>query len=759
MKIFISLYFLSLIFIQSLYAQNSNGLIRGIIKNAETNELLAGANVSVSGKQVGDATDKNGLYEISLPKGIYTLTFEYIGYQSLEIKNLELDANELKDLNVYLIQEAMEYGKAIEVIGDKELSKQAVGSAINISSMEIEGRAGSLEDATRTLQTMPGVITQTDFSGKMYVRGGRTQDNVVLVDRIFVYEPYHLGGLSSIFNPDLINDIEFYAGGFPAKYGQAMSAVIEVNNRYGRRGNLQGSFSSSFISTRLLAEGSLPGEKGSFLLSGRINYYDKIMDLLKIPSTYFRPHFQDYQVKLFYPLNKNHLFEVNTLISGDGYKMDIDKENDFLDIPNESDKVRQQQNLNVYSFDWKWILTESIFSHTNIAYIYNSFENRFSQPTTNWIKFDVDNYDIRNEITFLNFPHHKIETGLYFHVPVVDYTISFPRSYWNLIYHTNHNSNVRLSDDSTLVSTNYKIDYHYMGFSIQDEWEIIANKLKSNYGFRLEYLNVTKEVILNPRLSMVYYLYPYLSLKFATGMYSQYSRDPLVFDPIEGNLNIQAPYAIHYIGGIENEFSDGYLFRIESYYKDFRKLITSTFENGYQNSGSGYSYGFDFFLQKEMGYNWDGWLTYSYSVSKRRDYASQNLYFPIQDQKHTLSLVGNYKLSDTWKAGIKWLFSTGKPFTSIDYVNQTVDPYTGEVLYFPVEGKFNNKRFPNYSCLDIRIEKKFKWLGLEFDSYLEIINVFNSKNVYDYQYNQDYSDRKTTYQLPLIPVLGLATDF
>ena len=105
------------------------------------------------------------------------------------------------------------------------------------------------------------------------------------------------------------------------------------------------------------------------------------------------------------------------------------------------------------------------------------------------------------------------------------------------------------------------------------------------------------------------------------------------------------------------------------------------------------------------------------------------------------------------------MFSTGKPFTSIDYVNQTKDPQTGEVLYLPVEGRINNKRFPNYSRLDIRIEKKFEWLGLEFDSYLEIINVFNSKNVYDYQYNQDYSDRETTYQLPLIPVLGLSTDF
>jgi hypothetical protein len=750
---------LSIIIIQGLIAQNSNGLIRGIIKNAETNELLAGANVSVNGKKLGDAADKNGLYEISLPKGIYTLKFEYIGYQTLEIINIELSANERKDLNVYLIQEAMEYGKTIEVVGNKALSKEAVGSAMNIPSMEIEGRAGSLEDATRTLQTLPGVIAQTDFSGKMYVRGGRTQENVVLVDRIYVYEPYHLGGLSSIFNPDLVDDIEFYTGGFPAKYGQAMSAVIEVYNRYGRRGKIQGIVSSSFISTRLLAEGSLPGEKGSLLISGRINYYDKIMDLLDIPSTYFRPYFHDYQLKLFYPLNKYHLFEINSLISGDGYKMDIDKENDFLDVPSESDKVRQQQNLNIYSVDWKWILSEKTFSHTNLAYTYNSFENCFSQPTTNWIKFSVDNYDFRNEITFLSFSHHKIETGFYLHIPVVDYTISFPRSYWNLIYHTNQNSNVRLSDDSTLVSTKYKIDYLYMGFSIQDEWEIIANKLKSNYGFRLEYLNMTKEFLINPRLNMVYYLYQHLSLKLATGIYSQYSRDPLVFDPIEGNLNIRAPYAIHYIGGIENEFADGFLFRIESYYKNFKNLITSTVENGYQNSGSGFSYGIDFFLQKKTGSRWDGWLTYSFGVSKRRDVASQKLYFPIQDQRHTISLVGNLILSDTWKSGIKWMFSTGKPYTSIDDVHQITDTQTGGIIYLPIEVNINNKRFPNYSRIDIRIEKKFNWLGLEFDSYLEIINLFNSKNVYDYQYNQDYSDRQATYQLPLLPVLGLSTKF
>lgn len=759
MKILILLYCICVIFIQGLCAQKTKCLIKGVIKNAETNESLAGTNISVIGTHFGDAADEYGNYELVLEPGTYSLKFEMIGFQSREIKNIELKEGQNQNLNIYLIQEAMEYGETIEVIGERSLSKEPVGSAMNISRLQVEGRVGAFEDATRTLQTMPGVVTPTDFSGKMFVRGGRTQENVVMVDRIYVYEAYHLGGLSSIFNPDLIDNIEFYAGGFPARYGQAMSAIIEVYNRYGRRGEIQGSFSSSFVSLKMLVEGGLSGDRGSYLVSARVNYYDKIMDLLNLPSTYFRPHFYDYQIKLFYPLNKYHLFEVNTLFSGDGYKLDIDKENEFFDVPSGSDKMCQQQNMSILSMDWKWVLSNHIFSHTNVAYINNYFDSRMTHPTSHWINFDVDNLDLRNEITFLSFPHHKIETGIYLHAPFVNYTISFPRSYWNMVYHTNQNSSIRISDDSTKISTTYKVDYAYLGFSIQDEWEIVPSKLKTNFGFRVEYLNVTEELLFNPRLSLAYKIYPTLTLKFATGIYSQYSRDPLVFDPNEGNLNIKSPYAIHYIAGIEKEFADEVLFRVEAYYKNFNQLIVTNHDYEYQNSGSGFSYGFDVFLQKKLNKNWDGWLTYSYGISKRRDYKEMPLYYPIQDQRHTVSLVGNVNLPDQWKAGIKWLYNTGKPFTAIDRTENIVDPNTGDQITIPIEGPISGERFPGYSRVDLRIEKKFTWLGLKFDSYLEIINIFNTENVFDYQYNKDYSKRQASYQLPRLPVLGLNLNF
>ncbi|MCK5033621.1 MAG: carboxypeptidase-like regulatory domain-containing protein, partial [Calditrichia bacterium] len=151
-NIFLALFIL-FIFIPA--ESRSKSVIKGIVKNAETKDLLAGANISVVGTKLGDAADKDGLYEINLPPGAYALKFEVIGYQTVEIKNIILAENETKELNIYLIQEAMEYGKTIEIVGEKELSKEAVGSAFNISSLKLEGRAGSLEDATRTLQTLP----------------------------------------------------------------------------------------------------------------------------------------------------------------------------------------------------------------------------------------------------------------------------------------------------------------------------------------------------------------------------------------------------------------------------------------------------------------------------------------------------------------------------------------------------------------------------------------------------------------------------
>lgn len=737
-----------------LYTQDTSARISGSIRDAETDDPLPGVNVLVMGTQLGAASDAGGRFAVELAAGVYTLRFEMLGYRAYQIDNINLEKGAKQVFNIYLIQQAVEYGQAVEVVAERELSSQPLGSALEIRSSDIEGRAGALEDVARTIQTLPGVVSEGDFSGKMYVRGGRVDENLVLLDRIYVYEPYHLNGLVSIFNPDLINDIEFYAGGFPARYGQAMSAVIEVYNRYGRRGPLQGIVSTSFITSAALLEGALPGPRGSFLISARVNYYDKIMDWLGLSEDYFRPSFYDYQIKLFYPLNRKHLFEANGLFSGDKLRWNVNREDEFIDLPQSSSKFTRNQSLDIASVDWKWVLSDKVFSHTNAAYTHQLFDARYLYPTTHWIYFNVGNYDLRSEFTIMPFPHHKIESGLYLHVVDADYTLSFPKVYWDLLYTSNKNSGVRLSDDSTLVSADYRSVYTYAGYFLQDQWEIVPGKLVSNLGARLEYLNVSRQFVFNPRASFVYHFNHRTLIKAAWGWYSQFSRDPLVFDPNAGNRETRAPLAEHYIVGMERRFQRNYLARLELYFKNLNDLIIADPVKNYSNSGSGYSYGADFFFQKKVSGKWDGWLTYSYGVSRRKDHPSEPFYYPLQDQRHTLSIVANYQPARRWNIGLKWLFNSGKPYTPIERVEYLPGPSGGGIIIYPVEGAVNSERFPVYSRVDLRVEKNLELFGNPLQLYLEVINVLNRKNVYDYNYNRDYSEIKATYQLPVLPVLG-----
>ncbi len=748
----------TLLAVPRLNAQTVESRISGSIRDAETSEPLPGVNVLVLGTREGAASESNGRFEVRIPEGVYTLRFEMLGYRPYQVDNLRLEKGANRVLNVFLIQQALEYGRAVDVVGERELSREPSGSVMEIRSEEVRGRAGALEDVTRTLQTLPGVAAEGDFSGKMYVRGGRVDENLVLLDRIYIYEPYHLNGLVSIFNPELIKDIEFYAGGFPAKYGQAMSAVIEVYNRYGQRGPLRGSAGISFITSDALLEGALPGSRGSFLFSVRVNYYDRLMDWLKLPETYFRPGFYDYQLKLFYPLNRKHLFEINGLFSGDQLKWSVDSEDEFIDLPTVSGKFVRKQTLGIGNLDWKWILSDKTFVHTNAAYTYNYFDARYLYPTTHWIHFEVDNYDIRSEFTFIPFPHHKIESGLYLHWVDADYTLSFPKAYWDLLYTTNSNTSVRLSNDSTLVSADYRSVYKYAGCYLQDQWEVVPGKLISNLGMRFEYLNVTGQLVINPRLALVYHLDAQTLLKSAWGWFSQFSRDPLVFDPAVGNRRARAPLAEHYILGLERRFRKNYLIRVEGYYKKLSDLITTDPQINYDNDGSGFSWGADAFFQKKVSGSWSGWLSYSYSVSRRKDHPAEPYYYPLQDQRHTLSLVANYQPRARWNIGLKWQFNTGKPYTPIEQVIYLPDS-TGNAIPLPLEGAVNSARFPAYSRIDFRIDRQLRIWGNPAEIYLEVINLLNRNNVYDYNYNSDYSEVKAINQLPRLPVLGLKVMF
>ena len=152
-------------------------------------------------------------------------------------------------------------------------------------------------------------------------------------------------------------------------------------------------------------------------------------------------------------------------------------------------------------------------------------------------------------------------------------------------------------------------------------------------------------------------------------------------------------------------------------------------------------------------------MSYSFGISRRRDDPSQPYYYPQQDQRHTLSLVLNFRPGKRWNLGVKWLLNSGKPYTEVVDVLYLPDSTGKDTLIVPVEGPINGKRFPFYSRVDVRIQRTFFLGNKPLECYLEVINLLNRKNVYDYSYNRDYSKKKAIHQLPILPVLGAKFSF
>ncbi len=751
--IFSNIFFLLLLFSDSI-CQSESGRVIGIVIDAKTRDPLAGVNVIVASTKKGTATDLQGRFFLDLSAGEYFLKFSMIGYKEFELKDVKVQTNKTTHLRIHLVQKAVEL-QAVTISGERPfVSKQPEVSSQILQRRELMGVSGSFEDVTRTVQTLPGVVSQADFSSRMYVRGGRADENIVLLDRTFIYEPYHLGGMVSIFNPDLIDRVEFYAGGFPASHGNAMSSFLMVTNQKGNKENFEGKASLSFLSTNAYVGGPFAHRKGSWFLSARRTYHDKLMKAIGAFENYIFPNFYDLQIILFYPLGENHLLSFSGLHTGDRMKLQFEKST-RADTPADSGDFDWNNQMTIGTFDWKWIISPKIFTHTTFSCSEQPFKYRTFGLFPQWIEFYARNLDARLDGTLLNFNNHKVETGLYLHRSNVVQKMFFNKSYWSLFSGDNKNSSVRISDDSARVRIDNARSYNYAGAYLQDQWELLPPLISVNAGLRWEYFDVSEQMVWSPRLSFSVMVDQKSVLKGAWGYYRQFPKDPVQMDADNGNPHLKAQHAKHYILGMEREVFENVLTRIELYYKDFHKLIVRNPITNFSNSGMGKSYGAEFFIQKRVAGKLDGWISYSYSVSKRKDDPQGIEYYPLHDQRHTISAVINYHPHPKWDISLKWLIYSGRPYTPLDSVI-----YLPEMkCYFPIEGAINSERLPSYQRLDIRADYWFKWGKLPFSIYLEVLNIYNHKNIYDYVWNEDYSKQSKSYQFPSLPTFGVSVKF
>ncbi len=754
--------------------------ITGFLRDTSTGEPLSFANVLLKNTQLGAASDVHGYYVInSIVPGNHTLIVSMMGYEKIE-KEIFLQPKEQKRLDFELATQAI-IGEEVVVTAERTRFNEAVEvSRTSIGMREINSTPSFIEaDVFRTIQQLPTVTSQNDFSSALVVRGGSPDENLILLDGAEIYNPYHLAGLFSTFNTDAISDADFMAGGYPADHTGRLSSVLDITSRDGN--SRQGKFFNdskfgeywdlsrvkgevSLLSSRGLAEG--PFYKGAWILSGRRTYFDLMADIAQKGKDwdYF---FWDNQFKIFSDLNPKNRITFSTFNGRDVLKfkfneVDFESKIDFdWDWGNNSSSL-QWRYIPSSKFLSEFTVTRSKFDF-DLALQYTEVDSLTGRESK--FKFNVFNkiHDItfNEKLSWFASPRHTLTLGASYKKPTIQFDFELNRiNFFNL------------KEKPSVFSV-----------FVQDKWKV-TDLLTFQYGLRSSKYKPHDKIYLDPRIGFKYMLNENLSLKGNWGMFNQFlftTNDenailrivdfwqaiPKKFDAIQNQ---------HFITGIEKWFDQGFTGSVEAYYKPYSNILTNNPNNdpAIQDdefiSGKGHAWGVELLLKKSTG-RLTGWIGYSFSNIERRfdyngdgkiqeiDNEMSEIFTPIHSKPHSLNLVTSYQINPKNQISLSLTISSGQPYTPVigkvyHGGDDLADPYSDLIN---IQGRRNSSRYPLYIRGDIAWKRKISLWGAPGTFSLNIMNFTNHFNVltYIWDHSESPSKVKAIGMFPIFPSLGL----
>jgi hypothetical protein len=831
----------------SEYLLSQTGGIQG--KVTDGINPIPSVNIFLIGTGIGTSTDKNGFYTLkNIPFGNYEIKFSSIGYESLS-KNVSITTNKIVELNVILKSTIIEF-QSVEVIAGKfQEQSDTRTSLLDVDPRSAKFLPGATEDVFRTLQALPGVVAPNDFSSQLIIRGSGPDQNLIIMDDVEIFNPYRLYGVISMFNPDAVEEINLISGGFPVRYGDRLSAVLDVINREGDNSkNLIGMINTSIADANLVLEGKNPFNiNGSWLFNSRRTYYDLIIEPfaksanLVDENTSF-PNFYDFQTKIVFGPFSGHKFLINGIISRDGVNVISGKKRKTADSVGVYNVTKNQ----VASFAWHYTSSKKFFNKFILSYYTNfgdtDFDSQILDPTLNRsafenvlpdtvkpyllnFKFDGGfNYQkisIDNKSTYLwNENIFEAGAGIDFMETTVKFNFEFDEQL-KALFAANPQFRSSLNDLKDIKN------YYRLRFYIQNNFKL-ANNFNINPGLRLDHFYLLEKSYLSPRISLSYAINEITTLRASSGIfyqspgYEKFFDQNVIFDlDKKFTKSLNAEKAIHYVLGIERWIDEQWNLRIETYYKKFEDLITPKIVKGTKffseliperdpkrvtswtrpvpilgdsvtqipiNNSYGNAYGLEILLSKKYSSSSSkltGWVAYTLAYANRYE---NGIKYPFRfDQRHTFNLVLNYEFNDWFYVGLRWQYGSGFPLSIPGGVKPRViyvDTNGDGILDTPIiatrkklsnpnaEGDvifnidFNNQKFnarkPSYHRLDVRFNFLTKFWGLNWTFYLDVINIYNRKNVvgYDYFINEDLTiGREPNNMFPILPTLGISVRF
>jgi hypothetical protein len=738
----------------TLFAQDKF-TISGTISDSSKGEALIGVRIKVKGVAAGASSNEYGFYSITLPQGQYTLVYNLYGYALTE-RSIDLSSNQKIDVSLAKGDRVKEL-KAV-VITAQRADINVKGATMGVEKIDpkavekIPVLLGE-KDIIKTMQLLPGVKSAGEGNSGYYVRGGGSDQNLILLDEAPVYNASHLLGFFSTFNSDAIKDATLYKGNQPANMGGRLSSVLDIkmNDGNNQRYNVSGGL--GLISSKLNVEGPIVKDKSSFLITGRRTYADvflKATEEFKNNTLYF----YDLNAKLNYKLgDKDKLY-----LSGYFGRDKLGFGSTFgIDWGNATGTMR-----------WNHIISPKLFSNTSL--IYSSYDYKIAikaEGVDFTIKSKVLDYNLKQEFQYYANNKNKIKFGF----NIINHNITpgqligsegvqlgivqlnpskslegalFVLNDWEVNDKISVNYGVRMSTFSVLGNGQEMYTYNANG-SVNDTLNYADNQFVKTY------------TVFEPRFSMSYAYKEDQSFKVAYSRNAQNihlvsnATTASPTDVILGStINTKPEIADQYAFGWFKNFKDNaYEFNTEVYYKSFQNQIdyrngantqANQFLEGELLYGIGRAYGLEMILKKKSG-KFNGWISYCLSKSERKIEGINNnsWYNAKQDRTHDLSVVTIYELTPKLSISALFVFYTGNAVT-FPSGKYTIEGQT-QFLYTTRNGG----RMPNYHRLDLGLN----WVRKNTEKYesswnFSIYNVYGRENAYTIAFREKEGNPNVT---------------
>ena len=710
--------------------------IRGTVSDSTTGELIPFANVTIQGLTRGASSNLQGFFLLAnVYPGRYKIQASSIGYIT-RIVTVDVRGDQPVIVNFQLPSKPVEFSEVMVTdVAKRELTE--IHTSIHVMDQrDIKAVPATVqEDVFRSIRILPGIVSTSDVNSQFYVRGGAGDQNLILLDGMRIYNPYHAFGIFSIFDSDIIKTTEVYTGAFPPEYGGRLSSVVNMTTKDGRTDGVGGRANINFLSTKLQVEGPA-SDNLSWLISGRKSLFSETFT--KFLNKDLPLSFYDAFIKVSFRAGGSEgKYSVQSFQSGDDMKSTN---------PNEPD------------YSWRTSATGFVASGLIQDRVYVTavaFQNSFvadrdskSSKTVTPASTSVREAGVRANATVYTDTHDLLFFGFEFSFPNLDYTVV---------------NNYGVTSELTSSFVNASAWFRY---------QTPPSRLQADLGLYFDFGSLMIEgggiETLQPRFNLSYALFDNWKAKVSYGRFTQNiitvnNEDDVIpiFDAwIKVPDGLKVEQADHYVLGLEGNILPALSTNLQVYYKYYSSLVmynrdkVDALDPDYV-SGTGKAYGLEALIRYANDVV-DLYAAYTLGWTSVEEIGFT--YYPRYDRRHNLNVLAVLHAGPRVDVTLRWEFGSGFPFTqTIGYYDrlnlQDVfrGPFVGETgTAYAILGNKNAARLPAYHRLDASATYRFVVKPVTGSLGVQIVNVYNHQNIF-------YFDRTTGQQTSMLPFFPTAT--